>query len=185
LFINVILFIYFIWLLLLKTNSTNYIFLFGVVSHRYFYLGVNLSYSIFTVLVASDFSSATGSLPANLFLHNWPTINALIGERGYPAYFIPAGFLDHASHYPSLETPNAANNFDDLYNIDITLLRNISDSPFLSSDSNQVILHSMLHTTFSPGSSSSRPVPVDSTSYFKNCEGYLLTSPSRLRPFIG
>ena len=154
-------------------------------SHRYFYLGVNLSYSIFTVLVAADFSSATGSLPANLFLHNWPTINALIGERGYPAYFIPAGLLDHASHYPTLGTPDTANNFDDLYNIDITLLRNISNSSLLSSDSNQVILHSMLHTTFSPGSSSSRPVPVDSTSYFVNCEGYHLTSPSRLRPFIG
>jgi len=185
LFINVILFIYFIWLLLLKTNSTNYIFLFGIVSHRYFYLGVNLSYSIFTVLVAADSSSATGSLPANLFLHNWPTINSLIGERGYPAYFIPAGLLDHASHYPSLGTPNATNNFDDLYNIDITLLRNISDSSLLSSDFNQVILHSMLHITFSPGSSSSRPVPVDSTSYFRNCEGYLLTSPTRLRPFMG
>ena len=181
LFINVILFIYFMWLLLVKTNSTNYIFLFGVVSHRYFYLGVNLSYSIFTVLVASDFSSATGSLPANLFLHNWPTINSLIGERGYPPYFIPAGLLDHAAHYPSLGTPNATNNFDDLYDIDITLLRNITNSPLLSSDSNQVILHSMLHTSFSSGS----PIPVDSTSYFRNCEGYLLTSPTRLRPFIG
>jgi hypothetical protein len=169
------------WLLLVKTNSTNYIFLFGVVSHRYFYLGVNLSYSIFTVLVASDFSSATGSLPANLFLHNWPTINSLIGERGYPPYFIPAGLLDHAAHYPSLGTPNATNNFDDLYDIDITLLRNITNSPLLSSDSNQVILHSMLHTSFSSGS----PIPVDSTSYFRNCEGYLLTSPTRLRPFIG
>jgi len=157
------------------------------VSHRYFYFGVNLSYSICTVLVAADFSSATGSLPANLFLHNWPTINSLIGERGYPAYFIPAGLLDHASQLPSLGTPNATNNFDDLYEIDITLLRNISNSPFLSSDeSNQVILHSMLHTSeTSSGCPSSRPVPVDSTSYFKNCEGYLLTSPTRLRPFIG
>jgi hypothetical protein len=184
LFINVILFIYFIWLLLVKTNSTNYIFLFGVVSHRYFYFGVNLSYSIFTVLVAADYSSATGSLPANLFLHNWPTINALIGERGYPSYFIPAG-LDHVSHYPPLGTPNATNNFDDLYDIDIVLLRNISNSPLLSTDFNQVILHSMLHTSISSGSPSSSPLPVDSTSYFKNCEGYLLTSPTRLRPFIG
>ena len=155
-------------------------------SHRYFYFGVNLSYSIFTVLVAADFSSATGSLPANLFLHNWPTINSLIGERGYPAYFIPAGLLDHASQLPPLGTPDATNNFDDLYNIDITLLRNISDSPFLSTDSNQVILHSMLHTSeTSSGHASSRPLPVDSTSYFKNCEGYLLTSPTHLRPFIG
>jgi hypothetical protein len=183
LFINVILFIYFIWLLLVKTNSTNYIFLFGVVSHRYFYLGVNLSYSVFTVLVAADSSSAAGSLPANLFLHNWPTINALIGERGYPSYFIPAG-LDHVSNYPPLGTPNASNNFDDLYDIDIILLRNISHSPLLSNDFNQVILHSMLHTTISSGSPSARPLPVDSTSYFKNCEGYQLTSPTRLRPFI-
>ena len=185
LFINVILFVYFIWLLLLKTNSTNYIFWFGVVSHRYFYFGVNLSYSVFTVLVAADFSSATGSLPANLFLHNWPTINSLIGERGYPPYFIPAGLLDHATDYLPLGAPSPTNNFDDLYDIDIALLRNISNSPLLSCDLNQVILHSMLHTTISSGSPSSRPLPVDSTSYFKNCEGYQLTSPTRLRPFIG
>jgi len=156
-----------------------------VVSHRYFYFGVNLSYSVFTVLVAADFSSATGSLPANLFLHNWPTINSLIGERGYPSYFIPAGLLDHATDYLPLGAPNPTNNFDGLYDIDITLLRNISNSPLLSTDSNQVILHSMLHTSVSSGPTSSRPVPVDSTSYFKNCEGYLLTSSTRLRPFIG
>jgi hypothetical protein len=181
LFINVGLFIYFMWLLLLETNPKNYIFVYGVVSHRYFFPCVNLSYSVSVVLIAADFSSATGILPANLFVEHPRPIDLLSGSRGqHLGFSVPASSSDF--HAPTIGTLDTSVDFDHLYTIDSHLLSSIANSSVLSSDRNQVILHSILHT--STGLPSTSHAIEDSTSHFLNCEGFHLTSTTRLRPFI-
>ena len=169
------------WLVLLATNPKNYIFVFGVVSHRYFLPCANLSFSVSVILIAADFSSATGILPAHLFVDHPRPIDLLSGSRGQqPGFFVPASSSDF--HAPTIGTLDTSVDFDYLYTIDSHLLSSIANSSVLSSDRNQVILHSILHN--SPGLPSSSHAIVDSTSNFKNCEGFHLTSTTRIRPFI-